>query len=72
MHSAWTSLQKDSLFVGQSSIDDAHSELTVEVGEGAHASHEEIYVVIFNVVGQEAFDSDDFDLVSELWCDLPQ
>ena len=72
MHSAWASLQKDSLFIGQSSIDDAHSELTVEVGEGAHASHEEIYVVIFNVVGQETFNSDDFDLVSKLRCDLPK
>ena len=56
----------------ESSVDDTHGELTVEVTERTHTSHEEIYVVLIYVVCQEAFDTHDFDFFTEFRGDLTQ
>lgn len=56
--------------MSQSSVDDAHSELRVEICKRSDPSHEKVDVILLSVVCQKALHGDNFDLVIELGSDF--
>ena len=58
--------------MGQSTIDDTHGELGVEVGKRSDSSHKEVDVVLFSIEGQKSLNCDNFDFVLELRSDFLQ
>ena len=64
---AWRAgLQEDGLLLSQASIDDSHRELAVKVGKGSYTSNEEVYLILFCVISEQALDSDDLNFVAIL------
>ena len=70
MHVAGPCLQEDCFLLGQATIYQAHCELAVKVSKRADTSHKKVDVVVFHIVGKQALNSDYFDFVAELLCEL--
>ena len=65
-------LEENGFFMTESSVDNSHSELAIEVWERADASNEEIDVFSHGIISEKAINSDDLDFVTDIFSNLCQ
>ena len=66
MYSVSASLKKDCLLTTESSVYDSHLELRFKVLQTSYPSDVEVDFILFYIIGEETFDTNDFHFVVEV------